>query len=115
MCLHSFQQFKKPKEDHKSIFKPKGKRLTQGCNHQCLKKAFSSVFKHVQTRLDSLYNRGAGKVDKCHSCGLIKDLNEDLTNAMRAVPSGSYMCVKRKGGREGRKGDTRESGKGVGC
>ena len=72
--------------------------MTQGCNHQCLKKAFSSVFKHVQTRRDSLYNRGAGKVGKCHSCGLIKDLNEDLTNAMRVVPSGSRMCVRREGG-----------------
>lgn len=83
--------------------------MTQGCNHQCLKKAFSSVFKHVQTRRDSLYNRGAGKVGKCHSCGLIKDLNEDLTNAVQVVPSGSHVC------QEGGRGDTEEGGKGVGC
>lgn len=88
----------------------RGKRLTQGCNHQCLKKAFSSVFKHVQTRRDSLYNGGAGKVGKCHSCGLIKDLGEDLTNAARVVPRGSHSCVWRAE-REG--GGTREGAKGV--
>lgn len=75
----------------------RGKRLTQGCNHRCLKKAFSSVFKHVQTRHDSLYNRGAGKVGKCHSCGLIKDLSVDLTNAVWVVPSGSCICEWRRG------------------
>lgn len=91
----------------------RGKRLTQGCNHRCLKKAFSSVFKHVQTRHDSLYNRGAGKVGKCHSCGLIKDLSEDLTNTVWAVPSRSYMCVWRRG-REGRRGGYRGGWKGCG-
>lgn len=76
------------------------KELTQGCNHQCLKKTFSSVFKRVQTRRDSLYSRGAGKVGKCHSCGLIKDLNEDLTNATQLCLVG-LVCVRREGGKEG--------------
>lgn len=89
----------------------RGKRLIQGCNHPSLKKAFLSVFKRVQRRCDSLYNRGTEKVGKCHSCGLIKDLNEDLTDAVRVVSSGSRMCVRR----EGRRGDTGEGGKGVGC
>lgn len=74
------------------------------------KKAFSSVSKHVQTRHDSLYNGGAGKVGKCHSCGLIKDLGEDLTNAVRVVPRGSRSCVRRAERERGRGGPGRVEG-----
>lgn len=53
------------------------------------------------------------KVGKCHSCGLKKDLNEDLANAMQVVPCGIlHVCQER--GWKGKEGGYQGGWKGCG-